>query len=76
VLHLDEESYLGKLFYLEEHSGQEKHEMQDKKIDIRTFSKAVLFLGMFGWILEAVITGYVVRYVSRVRPDLILSEAT
>ena len=54
----------------------EEYKMQNKQIDILRFTKAVLFLGVFGWILEAVITGFVIRYVSRVRPDLILSEVT
>jgi cobalt/nickel transport system permease protein len=76
MLHIDEENPVGKIFSLKLHGEHEKHEMQDKRIDIGKFAKAVLFLGMFGWILEAVITGFVIRYVFRVRPDLILSEVT
>jgi cobalt/nickel transport system permease protein len=44
------------------------------RVNIGAFAKMVFFLGAFGWILEAVITGFVIRYVSRVRPDLILSK--
>ncbi len=64
-----------KILSLESHEENEKDEMQNKKIDIGAFAKTVFFLGLFGWALEAVITGFVIRYVSRVRPDLILSSA-
>ena len=53
----------------------EKHLEQDK-IDIERFAKTVFFLGVFGWTLESVITGLVIGYISRVRPDLILSTVT
>ncbi|MGH7808580.1 MAG: hypothetical protein ACRENT_10865, partial [Thermodesulfobacteriota bacterium] len=53
----------------------EKHLEQDK-IDIERFAKTVFFLGVFGWTLESVITGLVIGYISRVRPDLILSRVT
>ena len=76
MLHLDKESFVEKIFSLEQHSKHEEYKMRNKQIDIVRFTKAVLFLGVFGWILEAVITGFVIRYVSRVRPDLILSEVT
>src|SRR3989304_5752025 len=76
ILHVNKENFIGKVFSLGPHRENEKHEMQDNKIDIETFAKTFFFLGMFGWILEAVISGFVIRYVSRVRPDLILSEAT
>lgn len=41
-------------------------------INFSRFAKALLILSPLGWILESVITGIVVKYVFRVRPDLIL----
>jgi cobalt/nickel transport system permease protein len=76
VLHAHNENSIRKVLPLEPEIENEKHEIQNKKIDIRTFAKAVFFLGVFGWILEAGITGFVIRYVSRVRPDLVLSGVT
>jgi cobalt/nickel transport system permease protein len=76
VLHVHKENPLGKKFSLEPRGENERHEIEDKRIDIETFAKAVFFLGVFGWILEGAITGFVIRYVSRVRPDLVLSEVT
>ena len=49
---------------------------ENQRIDTARFAKTVLFLGIFGWVLEAAITGFVIGYVSRVRPDLIFSKAT
>ncbi|MGQ0794131.1 MAG: energy-coupling factor ABC transporter permease [Deltaproteobacteria bacterium] len=40
-------------------------------VDIGRFAKMTFILGAFGWILEAAITGLVIGYVFRVRPDLI-----
>lgn len=54
----------------------EKNPTQNKKIDIERFTKTVFFLGIFGWTLEALITGFVIGYVFRVRPDLLLSKLT
>jgi len=59
-----------------EHGDHGEYPVKNGKIDIGVFAKTVFFLGMFGWILESVITGFVISYVSRVRPDLIFSEVT
>ena len=45
-------------------------------INFPRFLKTVFVLSPLGWILESVITGLVVKYVFRVRPDLILEERT
>jgi len=43
-------------------------------INFSRFAKTVFILCPLGWILESVITGLVVKYVFRVRPDLILPQ--
>ncbi len=40
------------------------------RMDIWLFARAVLILGFLGWILEGAITGAIVGFVDRVRPDL------
>jgi len=40
-------------------------------LELGTFARLVFILGSIGWLLEGVITGLVVRYLSRVRPDLL-----
>lgn len=48
--------------------------MLENGINFSRFAKTVFILSPLGWILESVITGLVVKYVFRIRPDLILSE--
>ena len=38
---------------------------------ISTFATMVLSLGLIGWIIEAAITGAVIRFISQVKPDLL-----
>ncbi|MBI2487980.1 MAG: energy-coupling factor ABC transporter permease [Deltaproteobacteria bacterium] len=76
ILHKDEQSSDEKMLSQGLFERHEKHLVLDKKIDIERFAKTVFFLGIFGWMLESVITGFVIGYVFRVRPDLILSKVT
>ncbi|MEQ9619934.1 MAG: energy-coupling factor ABC transporter permease [Deltaproteobacteria bacterium] len=48
----------------------------NKGINFVRFAKTVFILAPLGWLLEAVITGLVIKYISRVRPDLIAVERT
>ncbi len=43
-------------------------------VDLFTFARLVLILGIFGWLLEGVLTGAIVGFVYRVRPDLVLGS--
>jgi len=47
-----------------------------KGTNIKSFAKTILILLGIGWILEGIITAFVIKYVSRVRPDLILPSKT
>ena len=42
---------------------------------IAIFAEAVLLLGLIGWVLEGAITGAIVGFVDRVRPDLVRGRA-
>jgi cobalt/nickel transport system permease protein len=48
----------------------------EREINFGRFAKTVFILAPLGWIIEAAVTGLAVGYISRIRPDLILSEAT
>ena len=53
------------------HHGEEHgHELQDNG-SVVTFAVLVLAIGTIGWIIEAAITGAVVRFVSQIKPDLL-----
>ncbi len=53
-----------------EHHGHGAGE-QEGMISVGRFSAIVLGLGALGWIIEAAITGAVVRFVAQVKPDLL-----
>lgn len=52
--------------------GREQGPIHDGVVTIKRFAIMVLSLGALGWIIEAVITGYVVRFISQVKPDLLV----
>jgi len=65
---------------IEEEHPTEEYNINDipkelvKGINIKSFVKTILILLGIGWILEGIITAFVIKYISRVRPDLILPE--
>ena len=57
-------------------TGANTNELRAREdgINFSRFAKTVFILSPLGWVLESVITGLVVKYVFRVRPDLILPQ--
>jgi cobalt/nickel transport system permease protein len=55
----------------EDHPEREKGE---KEVNLRRFMAVVLPLGCVGWILEGIITALMIKYISRLRPDLLRWE--
>ncbi len=49
-------------------------EVATASLDLLTFAKLVFVLALAGWALEAVLTGAIVGFVYRVRPDLVSGE--
>lgn len=49
--------------------GQGQHKTEEPTVS--TFAIVVLSLGSIGWIIEAAITGAVMRFIARVKPDLL-----
>jgi len=41
-------------------------------LDVGTFARLVLALGSIGWLIETAISGLIVAYAGRVRPDIVL----
>jgi cobalt/nickel transport system permease protein len=52
------------------HAHEQGSEAADH-ISISTFATMVLLLGSIGWVIEAAITGAVVSFISKVKPDLL-----
>jgi cobalt/nickel transport system permease protein len=60
--------------------GKEKAEHPAEKagesaVNLKRFIKIVLPLGFIGWILEGIITALILKYIQRLRPDLLRLES-
>ena len=72
VSHVDAESFA----HHHEHEGgvidkTHEHRGEPESSSIRSFAVIVLSFGSIGWIIESAITGSVIQFISRVRPDLL-----
>ncbi len=56
---------------LKEKEEQPKETIGKDEVNLKRFIAIVLPLGFIGWILEGVITSLMVRYIHRLRPDLL-----
>jgi cobalt/nickel transport system permease protein len=56
---------------LREKTDHHAMEGTGKEVDLKRFVAVVLPLGCLGWILEGVITCLIIRYIHRLRPDLL-----
>ncbi len=51
--------------------GPEQGSQHEEHLSVSRFATMVLTLGSIGWIIEAAITGAVVSFIARVKPDLL-----
>lgn len=51
--------------------GHDHGSAPEGELTVTRFAIMVLSLGVFGWIIEAFITGAVIRFISQVKPDLL-----
>lgn len=56
-------------------AGDTEPSSEGSSLSVRRFAAVVYTLGPLGWLLEALVTAAIVRYVARVRPTLIFSGA-
>ncbi len=56
---------------LKEKESQQKEESRKGEVNLKRFIAILLPLGFLGWLLEGVITTLIVRYIHRLRPDLL-----
>ena len=58
--------------FLHDHDGQDAGGREaPASASVRTFAVMVLSFGAVGWVLEGAVTGAVIRFISRVKPDLL-----
>ncbi len=53
------------------HADEHALSMQEGAVSVPRFAVLVLAFGVAGWIIEAAITGSVVKFISQVKPDLL-----
>ncbi|MEN6430935.1 MAG: energy-coupling factor ABC transporter permease, partial [Coriobacteriales bacterium] len=53
--------------------GGGEHAAHDQALSVRRFASVVYTLGPIGWVIEALITAWILGYVARVRPTLVFA---
>jgi cobalt/nickel transport system permease protein len=53
------------------HEDQHKEETGEATVSLATFVKGAYILGSIGWILEALLVGFILRFIVQVKPDMI-----
>ncbi len=69
LAHLHEVTAIGE--HHREHAGSLYAAVPYDTLSLRRFAFLVIVLGSAGWILEGAVTGLVVRFAARVKPDLV-----
>lgn len=71
VSHIDAELFAHHHHEHEDGVSEQTHEQhhEPEASSVRTIAIIVLSLGTIGWVIEEAITGAIIRFISRVRPD-------
>ena len=71
MIHRGEGRGIFEFEFSREKSHQNEKEPQKEEVNLWRFVSILLPLGFVGWVLEGVITSLIVRYIYRIRPDLL-----
>jgi len=71
LMHQEEGGGVFEFKLLKEKGDLQKKEGAEKEVNLKRFIWILLPLSFLGWLLEAVITSLIVRYIHRLRPDLL-----
>jgi cobalt/nickel transport system permease protein len=70
LIHHEDKGIIGFEFGKEKEGHQEAGG-PEKEVNLKRFIEIILPLGFIGWMMEAVITSLIARYIYRLRPDLL-----
>jgi ABC-type Co2+ transport system permease subunit len=56
---------------MKEKEDHQKEDTAKGEVNLKRFISILLPLGFLGWLLEALITSWIARYIRRLRPDLL-----
>ena len=71
LIHREKGSGLIEFKFLEGKGDHPEGETGEKEVNLRRFMAVVLPLGLIGWVLEGIITTLMIRYIHRLRPDVL-----
>jgi len=71
LIHQEKDGGLFEFKLTKEKESHQKEEMVEEEVNLKRFISILLPLGFLGWLLEGVITSLIVRYIHRLRPDLL-----
>lgn len=71
LMHPEEGGGVFEFKLLKEKGDHQKKEGAEKEVNLKRFIGILLPLSFLGWLLEGVITSLIVRYIHRLRPDLL-----
>ncbi len=74
LIHHEEKAGIIGFEPLKEERHEAKETVPKKEVNLNRFIAIVLPLGFIGWVLEGVITALMVKYIHRLRPDLLRLE--
>lgn len=66
---------INSLFEHDRHTGEQKKEVViPESFDIKKFIILLMSFSLVGWVAEGLITAFIVNYINKVRPDILLSN--
>jgi cobalt/nickel transport system permease protein len=74
MIHREDQQGIFEFEILKEKGDHPEKDVKKDEINLRRFMAIVLPLGFLGWLLEGVITTLIVRYIYRLKPDLLRLE--
>jgi cobalt/nickel transport system permease protein len=74
LIHQEKDGGLFEFKLTKEKESHQEEETPEGQVNLKRFISILLPLGFLGWLLEAVITSLIVRYIHRLRPDLLRLE--
>lgn len=75
LIHQEEGRGVFEFKFLTEKEDHPEQGVRDDKVSLKRFVAVLLPLSFLGWVLEGIITSLMIRYIHRLRPDLLKLES-
>jgi cobalt/nickel transport system permease protein len=71
LIHQEKDRGVFEFKLMKEKEDHQKEDTAKGEVNLKRFISILLPLGFLGWLLEALITSWIARYIRRLRPDLL-----